>query len=217
MTATPASSALAATTPRAWATAQRPEACRLELLLDQAHLEKKAAAGAVTFLFRVPYEPRWQRGLSALAREELVHFERTLKLLERRDRGFARQQQSGYAAGLKQGIASDMPGRLVDELLVAALIEARSCERMDLLAQELGDVDRELADFYADLVAAEARHEQLYREIAAELAGAEVAAARWSELAAHEARVIAALPFAPRLHSGPAANELTPEEVTDGR
>ena len=59
---------LALATPVAWAERQRDDECRAELLLDQAHLEKKAAAGATTFLFRVPYAERWQRGLSALAR-----------------------------------------------------------------------------------------------------------------------------------------------------
>ena len=74
-------------TPAAWATAQLGNLD--ELLLEQAHLEKKAAAGAVAFLFRLPLEPRLHRQLSALAREELVHFERTLKLLAARGVAFA--------------------------------------------------------------------------------------------------------------------------------
>ncbi|MCR9248293.1 MAG: tRNA-(ms[2]io[6]A)-hydroxylase [bacterium] len=202
MPETASTNALAAPTPPEWAVRQRSDGCRAELLLDQAHLEKKAAAGATTFLFRVPYEATWQRGLSTLAREELVHYERTLRLLQRRDLTFAPQRQTGYAAGLKDGIGKDMPLRLVDELLVAAIIEARSCERMGLLAREFADVDRELADFYADLVEAEARHEELYRDIAVALTDAATVAERWQALTRHEASVLGALPWAPRLHSG---------------
>lgn len=203
-------------TPPGWAARQRAPGCTAELLLDQAHLEKKAAAGAVNFLFRVPFDARWQRGLSALGREELVHYERTLKLLERRGIGYATQAPGGYAAGLKRGILRDMPLRLVDELLVAAVIEARSCERMGLLAREFADVDAELADFYTELVAAEARHEVLYFEIAESIAGAGAAARRWREIAAHEAEVLAGLPWAPRLHSG-AGPEGSDDDGSDGR
>ena len=187
-------------TPAAWAAAQAPH--RDELLVEQAHLEKKAAAAAMQFLFRVPAPPTALRALSALAREELVHFERTLRLLERRGVAFAAQPPSPYAEQLKRGCARTMPERLVDELLVAAAIEARSHERMQLLAAAFRRDDAELADFYADLVDAEARHAPLYVELATAVAPAAVVAARRAALAAHEAAVLRALPFAPRLHSG---------------
>ena len=119
-----ASDAAAYATPAAWAVAQLPH--RGELLVEQAHLEKKAAAAAMQFLFRVPASAAALRGLSALAREELVHFERTLRLLERRGIAFAAQAPSPYAEQLKRGCARTMPERLVDELLVAAAIEARA-------------------------------------------------------------------------------------------
>jgi len=191
---------LGCATPADWADRQLDHTAAL--LVDQAHLEKKAAAAATTFLFRVPLEPRWQRGLSALAREELVHYERVLKLMAARGIALQGQQATEYASGLKRGIAGVMPERLVDELLVAAIIEARSCERMGLLAVALRQGDPELARFYAELVEAEARHEVLYFDIAcAVMARAEVEA-RWGRLAAHEAGVLAGLPWAPRLHSG---------------
>lgn len=199
-----ASFALACQTPPAWGAAV--VAHRDVLLVDQAHLEKKAAAGALAFLFRVPTQPPLQRALSALAREELVHFERCLRLLGNRGLAFGALRPAAYAAELKAAIASTMPARLVDELLVGAIVEARSCERMALLAAALQPVDAELADFYADLVAAEARHAEVYTEIAATLLPPTEVAARWQRLAAHEAAVLAALPFAPRLHGGaPAA------------
>lgn len=182
-----------------WAVAQLPH--RDELLLEQCHLEKKAASAALALLFRLPAGVGRQRELSALAREELLHFERAHKLLGRRGRDFGPQRPSAYAERLKQAVRTTMPERLVDELLVGAIVEARSGERLQLLAAAFATADRELADFYADLVAAEARHGCLYGELALQLGGHDVVA-RWQQLAAHEATVLRELPFAPRLHSG---------------
>ncbi len=187
-------------TPPAWAERLVPQVD--ELLVEQAHLEKKAAAAAVAFLFRVPTEPRAQRGLSQLAREELVHFERTLRLLRSRGVPFAPQAPSAYAERLKAAVRRTMPERLVDELLVAAIIEARSHERMLLLAAACRAPLPEVAAFYAELCAAEARHAPLYVELAAAVLPPAAVAARHAELAAHEATVLRALPAAPRLHSG---------------
>ena len=187
-------------TPAAWAQAQLPH--RAELLVEQAHLEKKAAAAAMQFLFRIPASADDLRGLSALAREELVHFERTLRLLAQRRIPFSAQAPSPYAERLKQAVARTMPERLVDELLIAAVIEARSHERMALLAAAFAGSDRELAEFYADLVDAEARHAPLYVDLATRLLPAAAVAARHRLLLVHEAAVLGVLPFAPRLHSG---------------
>ncbi len=202
--ATPSADAFV--TPPSWAAAQAPH--RDELLVEQAHLEKKAAAAAMQFLFRVPAPASALRALSALAREELVHFERTLKLLDKRGVPFGAQAPSPYAERLKQGCARTMPERLVDELLVAAVIEARSHERMALLAEALQGVDAELAAFYADLVDAEARHAPTYVDLAAHVLPPEAVATRHAALLAHEAAVLRELPFAPRLHSGAPAGPL---------
>lgn len=187
-------------TPLGWAERQRGHLA--ELLLEQAHLEKKAAAAALSFLFRVAVAPDVLRGLSALAREELVHFERTLKLLAARGIEYRGQPPSPYAERLKAGVEKTMPLRLVDELLVGAIIEARSCERMRLLAAALQSVDPEVADFYADLVLCEERHEVLYVEVAAMLVPPTEVASRWRVLGQHEAAVLQQLPWSPRLHSG---------------
>ena len=187
-------------TPASWGDSQRAHTA--ELLVEQAHLEKKAAACAMSFLFRVPGGAEVQRALSALAREELVHFERTLRLLAARGIPFTAQPPSAYAARLKAGIATSMPERLVDELLVAARIEARSHERMGLLAAALQQDDAELADFYRDLCEAEARHEELYGELARRVVAPDLAAQREAALWVHEADVLRALPWAPRLHGG---------------
>jgi tRNA-(ms[2]io[6]A)-hydroxylase len=199
---------LAAATPRVWLRALEDlvrdgrDRVVQGLLVEQAHLEKKAAAAANRLLFVVPYEQRVQRALSRLAREELVHFERTLDLLRARECGFGSQQPQPYAEALKAGVAGRMPGRLVDELLVSAIIEARSCERMELCAEAVEAVDGEVAEFYRDLVAAERRHRSTYLEIAVELADEATVAERFAALSSLEVAHLAAEPFAPRLHSG---------------
>ena len=187
-------------TPAAWATAQLGNLD--ELLLEQAHLEKEAAAGAVAIPFRLPLEPRLHRQLSALAREELVHFERTLKLLSSRGVAFAAQYSSGYAEQLKKKVRKELADRLVDELLVAAVIERRSHERMTLLAAATAAQHPEVAAFYADLCPAEERHERLYLDLATLVCDADSVRSRYGELVRHEARVLGGLPFSARLHSG---------------
>lgn len=172
------------------------------LLIDQAHLEKKAAAAAVNFLFRLPLDAGALRPVSALAREELLHFERTLRLLAARGIAFAPQPPAPYAERLKAAAGRTMPQRLVDELLLAALIEARSHERMDLLAREFAADDAEIAAFYAELCVAEARHESVYVDLAQKLAPVAAVRARHDELRRHEAAVLAALPWSARLHGG---------------
>ena len=191
--------ALPFVTPVGWADAMRPHTA--ELLVEQAHLERKAAAAAMSFMFRLRSGGDRQRVLSALAREELVHFERTLRLLDRRGIAFGSILPSTYAERLKGAVAATMPARLVDELLVSAIIEARSCERMALLAHALQGHDGELAAFYSDLCEAEARHESAYVAIAAELAPADMAP-RLQALGRHEAAILRSLPLSARLHSG---------------
>ena len=187
-------------TPPAWAA--RAVQWLDELLLEQAHLEKKAAAAATAFLFRVPHDAELQRRLSRLAREELVHFEQTLDVLRGRGLAFGPQTPSPYAERLKRAIARDLPQRLADELLVAAIIEARSHERMQLLAAACAGSAPDVAAFYAELVRAEARHEAVYVAAAERVLGVAPAAQRHAELRAHEADVLLRLPFAARLHSG---------------
>ena len=200
MTSDAAAQPEAAVTPASWATAQLPHLD--ELLLEQAHLEKKAAAGAVSFLFRLPLEPRLHRRLSSLAREELVHFERTLKLLAARGVSFSPQSSSGYAERLKKAVRKDQPERLVDELLVAAVIESRSHERMTLLAEATAGPHPDVSAFYSDLCPAEERHERLYLDLATLVSDADSVRSRYGELVQHEAQVLGGLPFCARLHSG---------------
>ena len=171
-----------------------------EILVDHAHLEKKAAGMAVTLLFQYPDRPALQAPLAALAREELAHFEEVLVQLERRGVGLRPTHPSPYAGRLRRAIRTQEPERLVDTLLCCALIEARSCERLGMLADALPAVDTELARFYRGLRNAEARHHGIYVDLAGRHAEPDEVAARLDVLAAHEARVIAEAPVAPRLH-----------------
>jgi tRNA-(ms[2]io[6]A)-hydroxylase len=188
---------LAAPTDPAWA--EGAAHALEEVLVDHAHCEKKAAGMAVQLLFRYPQHGFLLEPLSRLAREELGHFEEVLRCLERRGLAFRRQKPSPYAGRLREAIRTGEPGHLVDTLLCCALIEARSCERFQLLAEAVDDA--ELASFYRGLLAAEARHHRVYVELASELESQENVRARLAELAAHEAAIVTEGSPAPRMHS----------------
>ena len=188
---------LAAPSDPAWA--ERALAHLDEVLLDHAHLEKKAAGTAVTLLFRYPERRELQEPLARLAREELAHFEAVLAELARRGVAFCRQRAGGYAGRLHRLVRPEEPARRLDTLLVAALIEARSCERFGLLGAALRGVDVALATFYSELLASEARHHAQYVEMALGGFAADDVWPRLDVLARREAEVLAAL-CEPRLH-----------------
>jgi tRNA-(ms[2]io[6]A)-hydroxylase len=171
-----------------------------ELLVEQAHLEKKAASAALGFLFRYPEHLVLQAPLSELAREELEHFERTLALLEGRGIPFGRQQPGPYAARLLRVVRPADPERLLDHMLCCAVIEARSCERMKVLSDALRGRDDQLADFYHDLVVSEARHHGLYVRLAKELFDPTEVQARLDEILDHEGGVMREATGMARLH-----------------
>lgn len=188
---------LASTTSTDWL--ERALAGVDEILLDHAHCEKKAASTAVSLLFRYPQHASLLAPITELAREELAHFKLVIEHLNARGRPFARQVPSTYAAELMAAMQPNEPRRAVDMLLCLALIEARSCERMKLLAEHLDDPA--LRALYTGLLASEARHHQCYVDLAATLAPAAEVRARLRELALHEAFVIARAPRVVRLHA----------------
>ena len=171
-----------------------------EILIDHAHCEKKAASTALSLLFRYPQYSALLVPLSQLAREELEHFEIVLHHLERRGVAFRRLKPSPYASDLLAGVRSKEPDRALDTLLCLALIEARSCERMKLLAEGLDDP--ELRGLYASLLASEARHHQSSIQLAETIAPDAPVRCRLAELARHEAKVLARAPaHLPRMHT----------------
>lgn len=187
-------------TPPAWAVAAARDPSAL--LADHAHCELKAAANAMTLLKRNPDRPGLALRLAPLIKEETDHLHRVLRALDERGAGLAHDAPSPYAEGLHRSArASAPPGTgLLDVLVVSALIEARSHERfLCLLAcPELAD----LHPLYAGLAEAERRHGGLFAGLAAEVGGADRAAARLDALAEVEAGLLGSLPFAPRVHSG---------------
>ncbi|MBK8010074.1 MAG: tRNA-(ms[2]io[6]A)-hydroxylase [Deltaproteobacteria bacterium] len=171
-----------------------------ELLVDHAHLEKKAASAAITLLFRYPDRPSMQRPLSRLAREEMRHFERVLAVLRARGLELCRLEPSRYAQKLGTVVRRDEPGRMLDMLLVATYIEARSSERMTLLADVLATSDPVLASMYRELVEAEERHTETYLQFACEMFPDSEVEARLDAIGRHEAEVVANTVMPGRLH-----------------
>jgi tRNA-(ms[2]io[6]A)-hydroxylase len=137
--------------------------------------------------------------LGRIVEEELLHFRQVLELLDRRGIAFRRLKPGGYGQQLHELIRKHEPGRAIDRFLVAGLIEARSCERFDLLRSHVPD--RELADFYGSLFESEARHRATYVQFAREFAPAEEVQARLAELSAAEGEIIARGDPLPRMHS----------------
>lgn len=199
---------LEAATASAWVETARRE--WRSLLLDHANCEKKAASTALALLFAYPEDRSLTVPLSRLAREELRHYEQVDRLLERLDVPPARLPPGRYAGELRRGVSAAEPLRKLDLMLCGALIEARSCERFELLAPSL---PAPLGEFYGGLAAAERRHASLYQELALAVArriAGEGAAALVAERLAPLARREAELATAPdpefRFHSGtPAA------------
>ncbi len=171
-----------------------------EVLVDHAHCEKKAASMALTLMFRYPERGALLRPLSALAREEMQHFEQVLDHIEARGIRFRRIGTGGYAARLLKAVRTAEPARLLDTLLCCAVIEARSCERMKLLAEGLAEHDAELSRFYRGLLASEARHHALYVDLADHLFDRAEVRRRLDAICAHEATVLAELPPTARMH-----------------
>jgi tRNA 2-(methylsulfanyl)-N6-isopentenyladenosine37 hydroxylase len=170
------------------------------LLSDHLHCERKAAENALSLVRRYAARPSLVARLTRLAHEETSHLVQMAALLEERGLSLRADTPNRYARALLAEVRPDEPQRLVDCLLCAAFIEARSHERLSLLAGAFArDGEERLAAFYAALASAEDRHAEIYVELAREAAPAEVAA-RLDVLAAREAAIIAALPHTSRVH-----------------
>ena len=159
-----------------------------ELLLDHAHCEKKAASVAMNLLFAYVEHPDLARAMTGIVREELEHFEMVMDRIQKRGWSWRKLRPSRYGERLHALIRREEPGRAVDRMLVAALIEARSCERFGMLRDRLED--RDLADFFGSLYESEARHHGSYVHLAQLFAPREEVRARLAELAEAESAII---------------------------
>jgi len=188
---------LQAATPQRWL-AQVEEHLDL-LLIDHAHCEKKAAGVAMNLLFSYVEHMNLTRAMTEIVQEELDHFHQVRAIIDQRGIRFRKLSPSAYGQKLRELVDKQEPQRAVDRLLVAALIEARSCERFGILRDRLKD--RDLADFYGSLFESEARHHSTYVRLAAEFLPAEDVRLRLNELADVEAQIILAAEPQPRMHS----------------
>lgn len=192
---------LHAATPDAW-TQHAVRHWRL-LLVDHANCEKKAASTALALLFAYPEDRTLSLALARLAREELRHFEQVQKLMQQLDVPTTRLGPGRYAGALRSQLATSEPQRKLDLMLMGALIEARSCERFEVLAPLLPEP---MAAFYAGLAESERRHAGLYLDLAERFVDSDASRQhlqqRLQQLAAFEAELIIGADDVFRFHSG---------------
>ncbi|NIP85459.1 MAG: tRNA-(ms[2]io[6]A)-hydroxylase [Planctomycetales bacterium] len=169
------------------------------VLIDHAHCEKKAAGTAMNLIFAYVEDDELCREMEQIVVEELEHFRLVRELLERRKIPFRRLRPSSYGRKLNDLVRKIEPGRAVDRLLVAGLIEARSCQRFAALRDHVRDP--ELAGFYGDLFASEARHHATYVRLAKRYGDETEVEQRLEWLAEREAEIVAEGDPQPRMHS----------------
>lgn len=170
-----------------------------EILIDHAHCEKKAAGCAMNMIFAYVDNQELCREMAEIVNEELEHFVMVLDLLKRRGIEFRRLKPGSYGRQLNDLVRKLEPDRAIDRLLVASLIEARSCERFHLLAEYVED--SELSEFYGSLFESEARHHTTYVRMARHFGDDATVKARLEELSALETEIVNAGDPLPRMHS----------------
>jgi tRNA-(ms[2]io[6]A)-hydroxylase len=187
-------------TPIEWARAVLADPIRL--LMDHAFLEKKAATNALELLTRWPGDglPGWVETMTGVARDEAAHLAQVTRILLRRGGRLDRVHKNPYANSLRLLVRKGDPAEILDRLLVSAVIEVRSCERFAVLAA--ASADAELASFYEALFSSEFGHYRVFLELARKIADAPAVEARWQQLRAAEAQILAGQEAGPRIHSG---------------
>ena len=189
-------------TPSQWAKAVLKDP--LALLSDHAYLERKATSNALALLNRWPepkYPSHWVPALSSIARDEALHLERVQKILHKKGGRLQRSHRSPYANDLRNLVRKGWgKEELVDRLLTSALIEARSCERFEVLAKAC--VDKDLAGLYKGLWSSEFGHYKVFLKLAWEVMEKEKVQKRWEELLKDEEKIIHSQAPGPWIHSG---------------
>jgi tRNA-(ms[2]io[6]A)-hydroxylase len=188
-------------TPLSWGRAVLSDP--VSLLIDHAFLEKKAATNALELLTRWPNEwtDGWVEVMTSVARDETAHLAQVIRLLKRRGGRLQRVHKNPYANALRLLVRKGEVAEIMDRLLISAIIEVRSCERFEVLASAAED--HELAAFYQALFSSELGHYRVFLRLARKIAKPAIVEERWQHLLATEAKILAAEPTGPRIHSGP--------------
>lgn len=169
------------------------------IMVDHAHCERKAASNGMSMILRYPERTELVKEMMDLVDEEMSHFRSVFNELQSRGITLTRDTGDRYAQLLSDHIRKQEPHKLLDLLLVDALIEARSCERFLLLSKS-GLVPDDLRKVYHDLFVSEAGHYRTFTDIARLYFPAETVKERLEELATLEAEIVMALQNLPTVH-----------------
>ena len=160
-----------------------------EILTDHAWCEQKAATNSITLITMLPEYPEIVAELLAIAQEELDHFDQVHKIILARGYELGRERKDDYVGDLaKFIIQGSRQDYIIDRMLFAAMIEARSCERFKVLTENIKD--EELKTFYKELMISEANHYTTFITFARQLGDPEKVNKRWEQWLEHEAKVI---------------------------
>jgi len=161
-----------------------------EILTDHAWCEQKAASNAISTIVRYPDLSDMVEELTAIAQEEMAHFGMVLEKIKARGFTLGHERKDDYVGQLSKFIrrGGSREGQIVDRLLFAAMIEARSCERFKMLSERISDPD--LAEFYRELMISEAGHYTTFLRLARKYGGGIDVDARWQECLDFEAAII---------------------------
>jgi len=169
------------------------------IMIDHAHCERKAASNGISMILRYPEKAELVKAMIDLVDEEMEHFRYVFQELKSRGITMTRDKGDVYAQKLSENIRKQEPEKLLDLLLVDALIEARSCERFLLLSKS-PMVSDDLQKFYHQLFASEAGHYRTFTDIARLYFPAETVKSRLEELAEIEAGIVSNLSNLPFIH-----------------
>jgi tRNA-(ms[2]io[6]A)-hydroxylase len=162
----------------------------LELFMnDHAYNEMKAAQSAMAVINHMPEDVEFVNTMSALAIEEMQHFEMVYELMQKYNYKLSNDHVNEYAMKLRKFFpkTKDVHEKFLQKLMLSSLIEARSCERFTVLANEIKDDYPELSEFYAGLFESEARHYRVFLEYARKYGEREKIDKIWANLLAYEA------------------------------
>ncbi len=167
-------------------------------LIDHASCERKAMANCMSFVVKYPDRPELIEQMIRMAREELEHFYQVYRVMRKRNLQLGKDEKDPYVNLLLEKVSTSSDERLLDRLMVAGVIEARGCERFDLVSQAMPDP--ELKRFYKELSEAEARHHSQFLRLAKHEFGEKIVAERIDFWLDYEAKLADTLPYRHALH-----------------